>query len=119
MIKGKKVALFSDFNIDCNIDETLSSNPIHRMESLYALNQLVTKPTRDSSKCIDLILRSVPEKHKLCDVAEVAAALSDHYMIFTTDFNIKIKKHKTIKFRDDKIFDSDLFVKDIEWLLPK
>ena len=46
-------------------------------------------------------------------MAEVA--LSDHYMISTCiDFNVKAYKHKTIRFRDYKMFDSDLFLRDIE-----
>ncbi len=114
-VEGKEVALFGDFNIDYKIDESLSNNPIHQIESLYVPNQLVTKPTRvtnNSSKCIDLILSSIPEKHLLCDVAKVA--LSDHYMIYTCiGFNVKTPKHKTIKFKDYKDFNADSFMKDI------
>ena len=87
--------------------------PFTRLKASTLLINWLLNLLEDSSKCIELILSSVHEKHKLCDVAEVA--LSDHYMISTCiDFNVKTYKHKTIRFRDYKMFDSDLFLRDIE-----
>ncbi len=64
---------------------------------------------RNLLECIDRILSSIPEKHKLCDVA------SDHNMVYTCiDVDVKVVKHKTIKFRDYKHFNEDAFLEDVE-----
>ena len=45
---------------------------------------MILKPTRvtsTSSKCLDYILSSIPDKHLISDVAKIA--LSDHYLIYT------------------------------------
>ena len=114
--EGKAIVLLGDLNIDYKIDESLSENPIHLIENLYFLNQIVTKPTRvtrDSSKCLDLILSSVPEKHKLCDVAKLG--LSDHYLVYTSiDYDVRPVKHKTVRFRDYKHFNQEAFFDDIK-----
>ena len=115
-LEKKELLLLGDLNIDYKLDETLGSNPLHYLENLYLLRQLVDKPTRvteKSAKCIDVIMSTMPEKHRFCDVANIA--LSDHYLVYTCiDVDVKRKPHKTIRYRDYKNFNVNDFVQDVK-----
>ena len=78
-LEDKDIILSADLNIDYIMDESLSSNPVHHIEILYGISQIVTKPTRvtdKSSTLIDVILTTMPELHSYTDVYEFA--LGDH-----------------------------------------
>lgn len=113
--EDKEMIIFGDFNNDYKVNDSLIDNPLYVIECLFALTQIVTKPTRTtstSSKCLDLIFTTIPERHVLCDVAKIA--LSDHYLIYTClDFKIDEPQHKLVKYRDYKKFNESLFLADI------
>ena len=43
---NKEIVIFGDLNFNYKIDESLSSNPVHLIENLFQLSQIVTEPTR-------------------------------------------------------------------------
>ena len=49
-LEDKDIILSADLNIDYIMDESLSSNPVHHIEILYDISQIVTKPTRVTDK---------------------------------------------------------------------
>ena len=115
---NKEIVNFGDLNFNYKIDESLSSNPVHLIENLFQLSQIVTEPTRKtltSLTLLDVILTSVPEKHLESRV--LTTAFSDHYSVFTVIDAIKQRgknrDHKCIRFRDFKHFDEQAFVNDI------
>ena len=115
---NKEIVIFRDLNFNYKLDESLSSNPVHLIENLFQLSQIVTEPTRKtltSSTLLDVILTSVPEKHLESRV--LTTAFSHHYSIFTVIDMIKQCgknwDHKCIWFRDFKHFDEQAFVNDI------
>ena len=112
IMDDKELVVLGDLNIDYDPD---SDTPIHALECLFSLHQLVNKPTRvttSSSTCIDLILSTMPESHSISDVGYVS--LSDHYMIFTcVDCNVERSGHKTARFRDFSRFNHEDFINDL------
>ncbi len=83
-MESKGMLLLGNLNYDYKIDESLCDNPLHHIQSLYLLTQLIETPTRVNrkfSKVIDFILSSFPEKHKCNDIVKIA--LSDHYLVYT------------------------------------
>ena len=115
---NKEIVIFGDLNFNYKLDESLSSNPVHLIENLFQLSQIVTEPTRKtltSSTLLDVILTSVPEKHLESRVLTID--FSDHYSVFTVIDTIKQRgkngDHKCIRFRDFKHFDEQAFVNDI------
>ena len=115
---NKESVIFGDLNFDYKLDESLSSNPVHLIENLFQLSQIVTEPTGKtltSSTLLDVILTSVPEKHLESRV--LTTAFSDHYSVFTVIDTIKQRAkngdHKCIRFRDFKHFDEQAFDNDI------
>ena len=87
---NKEIVIFRDLNFNYKLDESLSSNPVHLIENLFQLSQIVTEPTRKtltSSTLLDVILTSVPEKHLESRV--LTTAFSHHYSIFTVIDMIK------------------------------
>ena len=113
---NENVIILGDLNFDFNLDENFNSNPINYIENLFCMSQLINSPTRvtvDSSKIIDLILTTQPDKHKSSKVIPIS--VSDHYMILTYLNKYKPKqKHKEIRFRNYKRFDSDNFIADLK-----
>ena len=99
MSQDKDMLIIGDLNYNYKIDESLNNNPLHYMENLFLLSQLVEKHTRvtpSSSTLIDVILSSIPEKHTHCDTVKIA--LSDHYLIYTCiDVSIQNKGHRTLR----------------------
>ncbi len=107
--------ILGDFNINYAYDDSLHNNPIHYVESLLSLTQLVTDFTRvtvDSSTIIDLILSSIPNRHKSTGV--IKTTISDHYMVYTI-LNDKVEKRKpkTIRYRCFKSFDCNSFCSEL------
>ena len=43
---NENVMLMGDLNYDYKLDEPLSSNPLHQIEILYGMRQLINSPTR-------------------------------------------------------------------------
>ena len=63
---NKEIVIFGDLIFNYKLNESLSSNPVHLIENLFQLSQIVTEPTRKtltSSTLLDVILTSVHEKH--------------------------------------------------------
>ena len=102
-------------NYDYKLDETLSTNPIHLIENLFGLKQIVQSPTRvmkASSSLIDIILTSCPQKHSYTGVQ--AISLSDHYMTYTViDISHKNRKHREIKYRNYSKFNHEVYIKEL------
>ena len=111
----KEVILLGDLNFNYKLDETLSKNPVHYIEQLYGMKQLITDPTRvtlTTSTTIDVILTSMSNNHVRSGVNKVT--LSDHYMIFTElNFPKILKEHKILRFRDFKNFNENDFITDL------
>ncbi len=111
----QKIFIIEDFNFNYTVDETLAINPVHYLENLYLMSQLIDTPTRvtnKSSTCIDLILTTMPEQHSDTNVATIS--LSDHYLIYTC-INIKVerKQHKTIRYLNYKKFVMQTFLTEV------
>ena len=117
-LENKDIILSADLNIDYVMDESFSSNPVHHIEILYGISQIVTKPTRDtdkSSTLIDVILTTMPELHSYTDVYEFA--LSDHFLVYTcVNSPIRKAKHKTVRYRCYKILKSTIFSTTLNFL---
>ena len=113
--EDKNIIIPADLNFDYKFDETLCSNPVHQMENLYGMTQIITKPTRvtdKSSTLIDVILTTMPELHTNTEVFEIT--LSDHFLIYTCiNMPCKANHHKTVKYRCYKNFDNDAFLYDL------
>ena len=106
------------FNFNYILDETLSTNPIHYIETVYDMHQLLDQPTRvddKTSSVLDVIPTSHPVLHRKSAVLK--CTLSDHYLIYThMEFgNTKpsMADHNTVKFRDMKNFDMEGFSNDL------
>ena len=112
------VISLGDLNFDYVLNETLSTNPIYYIETAYEMRQLIDQPTRvddKTSSLLDVILTSHPELHRKSEVLKYT--LSDHFLIYT---HIEFKgtksptaDHNTVKFRDMKNFDADIFAHDL------
>ena len=91
------------------VNESLHSNPIHNIESLYDMSQLITENTRvtqNTESTLDVILTTNPSLHKRSGV--ITKTLSNHYMIFTELFvpkKVSQDKHNTVTFRNYSRFD--------------
>ena len=110
--EDKNIIIPADLNFDYKFDETLCSNPLHQMDNMYGMTQIITKPTRitdKSSTIIDVILTTMPELHTNTEVFVIT--LSDHFLIYTC-FNMpcKANHHKTVKYRCYTNFDNDAFL---------
>jgi exonuclease III len=107
--QGKEVVLLGDLNYDYKFDETLSDNPIHLMENLFGMKQIIQSPTRvttTSSTLIDIILTSCPERHAYTGVQDIS--LSDHFMTYTIlDISHKKREHREVCYRNYTKFDDE------------
>ena len=43
---NENIILMGDLNYDYKLDESLSSNPLHKIEILYGMRQLINSPIR-------------------------------------------------------------------------
>ena len=117
-VNGQDCILLGDLNYDYDINESLHKNPIHYIESLYEMTQLITEKTRVtecSETLLDVILTTNPELHRVSGV--VKRTLSDHYMIYTElTFPKKLinTTHNVITFWNFKDFKKDGFINDIK-----
>ena len=78
---NENVMLMGDLNYDYKLDESLSSNPLHQIEILYGMRQLINSPTRvtlTTSTIIDVMFSTEHESHVVTGVYDIS--LSDHYM---------------------------------------
>ena len=114
----RPVISLGDFDFDYILDETLSINPIHCIETTYDMHQLIDLPTRvddKTSSVLDDILTSRPALHRKSEVLKYT--LSDHYLIYTymESENTKpsVFDHNTVKFRDMKNSDMESFSNDL------
>ena len=76
------VIYLGDLNFNYILDETLSTNPIHYIETAYGM-QLIDQPKRvddETSSVLDVILASHPARHRKS--ALLKYTLSDQYLIF-------------------------------------
>ena len=65
--KELDLIILGDLNYDYVINESLHSNPIHYIDSLYEMSQLITEKTRLTSgteSTLDLLLTTNPSLHK-------------------------------------------------------
>lgn len=109
MANDNDVIILGDFNFNYEMNESLANNPAHYIELLLNCTQLIHEPTRvtpETSRTIDLIYTSLPERHAHSGV--VKCTLSDHYLIYTIiDYRSKLNKTgaRSVTVRDFKKFD--------------
>ena len=115
----KEFVLLGDLNFNYIIDETLCDNPVHHIETLYTAQQMVTDPTRvttKSSTLLDVILSTIPCRHNVTCVRKTA--ISDHYLVCTVidigECKRKSNVHKYIRYRDYKVFEVHKFLEDVD-----
>ena len=80
----ENMILMGDHSYDYTLDESLSSNPLHQIEILYCMRQLINSPTRvtlTTSTLIDVMFSTEHESHIVTGVYNIS--LSDHYMTYT------------------------------------
>ena len=78
---------------DYKRDESLSSNPLHQIEILYGMRQLINSPTRltlTTSTLTDVMFSTEHESDIVTGVYN--RSLSDHYMTYT--MYSKMCRHK-------------------------
>ena len=107
---NENIILMGDLNYDYKLDESLSSDPLHQIEILYGMRQLINFPTRvtlKTSTFIDVMFSTEHESHIVTGVYNIS--LNDHYMTYTIYSNIAHKTclHKEIMFRNYKRFNID------------
>ena len=88
-----------DLNFNYILGETLSTNPIHYIETTYDMQQLIVQPTRvddKTSSVLDVIIMSHP-------------ALRQKSAVFKST----VVDHNTVKFRDMKNFDMGSLSNDL------
>ena len=110
--------LLGDLNYDYVANESLHTNPVHYIEALYEMSQLITEKTRvtqSTESTLDIILTTNPGLHKRSGV--IKKTLSDHYMTFT-ELSLPKKTsqdlHNTVTFQNYGHFDESEFVNDIQ-----
>ena len=111
--EDKDLVILGDFNYDYKTDIISSENPLNMIENLFSLTQMIHKPTRvtsTSSKCLDHIFTTIPNRHTINDVAKIS--LSDHYLIYTC-INSK-NNHNVVCFRNYNNFDINAFTTDLK-----
>ena len=87
------------------LDASLSSNPLHEIEILYGMRQLINSPTRvtlTTSTLVDVIFSTEHESYIVTGVYNIS--LSDHYMTYTIYSKIAHKTclHKEMMFSNYK-----------------
>ena len=111
--EDKNIVIPADLNFHYKFDEILCSNPVHQMENLYGMTQIITQPTRvtdKSSTLIDVILTTMPELHTQLNNEVFETTLSDHFLIYTCiNTPSKANHHKTVKYRCYKNVDNNAF----------
>ena len=111
-VNGQDCILLGDLNYDYDINESLHKNPIHYIESLYEMTQLITEKTR-VTECSETLLDVIMTTNS----GVVKKTLSDHYMIYTElTFPKKLinTTHNVITYRNYKDFKEDGFINDIK-----
>ena len=109
---NENIMLMGDLNYDYKLNETLSSNPLHQIEILDGMRQLINSATRvtlTTSTLIDVVFSTEHESHVVTGVYDIS--LSDHYMTYTIYSKIahKTRLHKEIMFRNYKRVNIDSF----------
>ena len=114
--ENKEIVLTGDLNFNYDLDESLSSNPLHFIENMFNMTQIITEKTRvtrTTSTLIDVILTTVPELHYSTNVYHFG--FSDHYLIYTC---IKVsqpkRQHNTIRYRCYRNFSADAYLADLQ-----
>ena len=111
------ITVIADLNINCD-EHVFEGNAIYNLCNLYNMQPLINEPTRVticSNSIIDVIITSMPNKHKNTTV--VKTTLSDHYMILTDIISSFKQKSKKIKCRTFKDFNTDRFLYDVHELV--
>ena len=111
---NENIILMGDLNYDYKLDESLSYNPLHQIEILYGMRQLINSPTRvtlTTPTLIYVMFSTEHESHIVTGVYKISLSLSDHYMTYTIYSKIAHTKclHKEIMFRNYKRFNIDSF----------
>ena len=99
-----EVISVGDLNYDSISVNRSVTNPLHQMETLYDMKQLVEVPTwvtLDTSTLLDVMLSTSPRSHVVTGV--YCISISDHYMTYTVYDRIRIEitpRSKTLRFRN-------------------
>ena len=115
--KELDMILLGDLNYDYVVNESLHANPIHNIETLYDMSQLITEKTRVTQctmNALDIILTANPRSPQTFRV--IKKTLSDHYLTFTELFLLKKAPHdihNTATFRNYSHFEEAEFINDI------
>jgi hypothetical protein len=114
---NNKVVLLGDLNFDYLSDNDLVSGPLHNIETIYDMKQIVVSPTRvttSSSSLLDVILTTCPDDHVRTEVIDLS--LSDHSLV-STEVKTEMKpksSHKTVTFRNFRHFNETVFLEDLK-----
>ena len=107
--------MFGDLNIKYILDDNLSKNQAHSIETLLCCKQLIVEPTcvtQSSLTVIDHIYTIMPHNH--LDYGILKYTLSDHDLIFTT---LKYKRQashpKSIDKKDFNEININDFIRDL------
>ena len=117
VVDSKHLVVLGDLNHNYDLSQPLDTNPVHYLEQVCNMRQLITEQTRvtsDSSTLIDVILTKNHDMHVNSGVLKIA--LSDHYLVYTTVKSCsksEFKNHYEVKFRDLKNFDKKAFIDDL------
>lgn len=116
--ENKVTVISGDLNFNFTNDETLYNNPLHYIENLYGLTQLITDFTRvtnSSRSIIDIIFTSDPSLHVTSGVYKIC--LSDHYLTYTilgqSKPALEKQKHNKVRYRSYKEFNLNNFLSDL------
>ena len=115
--KNLDIIIMGDININCD-QQNYEGNAICNLCNLYNMKQLVEEPTRvtlNTKTLIDVILTSMPEKHKHTTVFHTT--LSDHFMVCTEILYHSRQEFKEIKCRTFKNFNASEFIDDVSLFL--
>ena len=117
VVDSKHLVVMGDLNYNYDMHQPLDNNPVHYIEQVCNMRQLITEATRvtsTSSTLLDVILSNNHDMHVNSGVLKIA--LSDHYLVYTTIKSCtksEFKNHFEVKFRDLKNFDREAFVNDL------
>ena len=79
---NENIILMGDLNYDYKLDESLSSNPLHQIEILYGMRQLINSPSRVTlttsrpPTLIDVMFSTEHESHIVTGIYNIS--LSDN-----------------------------------------
>ena len=112
-----EIIILGDFNICMKNKNSDIYKKYSNILNMYALEQLISKPTRissSSSSLIDHILCNTSEK--ICQSGVIEVGISDHFAIFCTRKTTRehTGKQSTVRIRSLKHYTQEAFIEKLE-----